>query len=188
MYGAVLESESSAAGLDGQAGGRGKPSVRAIWGADHIATSYGVELMKRRDFIKGSGSAIIVATLPLGKLVPKPALDYGAWFSANYEWMIWWFHNVRYVFGGFEGKQLFMDSTLDQHKKNILRSVIFGRQHSRKVNGKSFNTFSGFLERYKRLPTRKDVVIFEAIQGRWFDELPNDGGLFTECGWILKDA
>jgi hypothetical protein len=70
------------------------------------------------------------------------------------------------------------------HKLEIYRSIIFGKYCTAigASDGIELYMWSGFLERYGRMPTKEDKIVL--IKGKYYDYI-NSGSIWSELGWML---
>jgi len=71
-----------------------------------------------------------------------------------------------------------------RHKLEIYMSIIFGKYCTAigASDGVELYMWSGFLERYGRMPTKEDKIVL--IKGK-FHNMVTDGSVWSELGWML---
>jgi hypothetical protein len=79
-----------------------------------------------------------------------------------------------------------MHINVKMHKHNICMSLIYGMENTHKVvdTGQTGHFFSGFEERYGRMPTKFDEIIL--LKGKQYFSNINVDTVYSLLNWKLK--
>ena len=107
----------------------------------------------------------------------SPLIDLNKFITENYDWLIDWFSNIRFVkydpsrlqtfintrrFYTSAGKLKIKSELFREHIYDLLSHMIFGVEYTDKSAYQPVYSMSGFIQQMERLPVKSDRIRIQA--------------------------